>query len=255
MRRPFVNFVMLATIAFTSFPVLAAIAPAETPPATDASTDLLDAPPAVRNAAAPAAPARRLQAKQQNALIGNPLWAIPLKQLSVTRDRPIFSPSRRPPPVAAPVAAEPPKPAIVVHQPERPQLSLVGTIVSKDAAIGIFIDNTTRKAILLKLGQNHSGWTLTSVSGNAAILARFEQSVVIAMRAHDNPHEQFSRAGQPPQPQYSGAATATTPKKSAPSTATSGGQQLFGRLPFATTPVSEGANPFGATPLLERSNR
>src|ERR1700682_5261696 len=29
---------------------------------------------------------------------GNPLWAVPLRSLSVPRDRPIFSPSRRPPP-------------------------------------------------------------------------------------------------------------------------------------------------------------
>jgi hypothetical protein len=28
---------------------------------------------------------------------GNPLWAIPLKELSATRERPIFSPSRRAP--------------------------------------------------------------------------------------------------------------------------------------------------------------
>jgi hypothetical protein len=29
---------------------------------------------------------------------GNPLWAVPIKDLSQTRDRPIFTPSRRPPP-------------------------------------------------------------------------------------------------------------------------------------------------------------
>src|SRR5215831_17659551 len=28
---------------------------------------------------------------------GNPLWAVPLADLSATRERPIFSPSRRPP--------------------------------------------------------------------------------------------------------------------------------------------------------------
>src|SRR5262249_27227957 len=32
---------------------------------------------------------------------GNPLWAIPLTQLSATPERPIFSPSPRPPPPAA----------------------------------------------------------------------------------------------------------------------------------------------------------
>src|SRR6201995_4331257 len=51
----------------------------------------------VRAFAPPAEPERPLSA--------NPLWAIPLTKLSGTRDRPIFSPSRRPPPPV--VAAEP----------------------------------------------------------------------------------------------------------------------------------------------------
>src|SRR4051812_6964105 len=42
---------------------------------------------------------------------GNPLWAIPLKSLSVTRERPLFTPLRR---VPAPAVAhvEPPRPVI-----------------------------------------------------------------------------------------------------------------------------------------------
>src|SRR6202167_5277676 len=52
----------------------------------------------VRVVEAPAVPARTPSA--------NPLWGVPLNQLSGTRDRPIFSPSRRPPPAAA--AAEAP---------------------------------------------------------------------------------------------------------------------------------------------------
>ena len=67
-------------------------------------------------------------------LPANPLWAIPLKQLSNTRERPIFSPSRRPlasavvgpPPAAAPVRV-PPKPA----GPQNPELSLVGTVIGE----------------------------------------------------------------------------------------------------------------------------
>src|SRR5258707_171471 len=58
---------------------------------------------------------------------GNPLWALPLKQLSITRDRPVFSPSSRPPPPAtptsvAPVAVRsPPKPV----EPKRPSFTLL----------------------------------------------------------------------------------------------------------------------------------
>src|SRR5262245_7427318 len=54
---------------------------------------------------------------------GNPLWQIPVTSLSTTRERPIFSPSRRPPPtVNAPIA--PSKP-LAVAGPDRPPLSLV----------------------------------------------------------------------------------------------------------------------------------
>ncbi len=59
---------------------------------------------------------------------GNPLWAIPLKGLSATRERPIFSPSRRPrAAMAATTPYVPPRPAKTAA-PDRPQLTLVGTI-------------------------------------------------------------------------------------------------------------------------------
>ena len=83
--------------------------------------------------------------------IGNPLWAIPLKALSVTRERPVFSPSRRPPPpvvVAVPYVAPPPPPKPV--EPERPPLSLVGTITGKDGSLGIFLDQATNSVVRLK---------------------------------------------------------------------------------------------------------
>ena len=44
----------------------------------------------------------------------NPLWAIPLDSLTATRERPLFSVSRRPPPApvaaAAPIVEAPPPP-------------------------------------------------------------------------------------------------------------------------------------------------
>src|SRR6516165_2807674 len=52
-------------------------------------------PPAIERApeSLPARDAR----PQDRRLSGNPLWAVPLRSLSVTSERPIFSPSRRPP--------------------------------------------------------------------------------------------------------------------------------------------------------------
>lgn len=95
----------------------------------------------VRSAPAPVAPTRTPSA--------NPLWAIPLSRLSETRDRPIFSASRRPPPVAAANAA-PVKPPPPKREIRPPPLSLVGTIASEDESFGIFLDQSTKAALRLK---------------------------------------------------------------------------------------------------------
>ncbi len=78
---------------------------------------------------APAAPAP----PPERPLSANPLWGIPLTALSGTRDRPIFSSSRRPPaPAVAPAAVPKVVAAAKPREPERPPLSLVGTIASGD---------------------------------------------------------------------------------------------------------------------------
>jgi general secretion pathway protein N len=113
----------------------------------------------------------------------NPLWAIPLSALRATRERPLFSASRRPPPPAvAPVAIvrappPPPRPA----EPEKPSLALVGTIVGDPDSFGIFIDRTSKSALRLRVGEQHDGWTLRSVQKREATLEKDEQSTVVAM--------------------------------------------------------------------------
>jgi hypothetical protein len=112
----------------------------------------------------------------------NPLWAIPLSSLTATRDRPLFSASRRPPPPAvAPVAvvsAPPPPPPT---EPDKPNLVLVGTIVGDANSFGIFIYQTSRTALRLKLGERHEGCTLRSVQKREAMLVKDQQIAVIEM--------------------------------------------------------------------------
>jgi hypothetical protein len=122
-------------------------------------------------------------AAQGPTLSANPLWAIPLATLSVTRERPIFSSSRRPrPPAVAsvPVAKAPPPPP-APPRVERPQLSLVGTISSGDQSIGIFVDQATRAALRLKLGEDYQGWKLRSVRGREVTLERDQQTTIFAL--------------------------------------------------------------------------
>jgi hypothetical protein len=118
----------------------------------------------------------------ERALSDNPLWGIPLTQLPVTRERPIFSSSRRPPPPAVAPAAVPtvvavPKPS----EPERPQLSLLGTIVSDDGGFGIFLDQSTKVVLRLKVDEDYQGWKLRSVQGREATLEKDHQVVTLPL--------------------------------------------------------------------------
>jgi len=131
---------------------------------------------------------------------GNPLWAVPLKELAVTRERPIFSPSRRPPApavVAAPYVPPPPPPAS--REPERPQLSLVGTVAGDNEGLGVFLDQTTNKIVRLKLGDGHQGWMLHKVMGREVILQKDGQTVTLALPApgSNRPASSTARAPDP----------------------------------------------------------
>jgi hypothetical protein len=113
----------------------------------------------------------------------NPLWAIPLKRLSVTRDRPIFSPSRRPPPpvIASEPAAAPPPPPPRKKDVESPPLSLVGTIASDEESFGIFLDHATKEALRLKVGEVYQGWKLQEIHGRQVTMEKDQQTAVLTL--------------------------------------------------------------------------
>jgi general secretion pathway protein N len=126
-------------------------------------------------AAQPPAPERTLSP--------NPLWEVPLANLSTTRERPIFSPSRRPPPpvvaAAPPVQAPPPPPK--PPRAERPQLSLVGTVGGGEESFAIFVDPTTKAALRLRIGEDYQGWRLRAVQGREATLERDQQTTILSL--------------------------------------------------------------------------
>ncbi|MCC8955837.1 hypothetical protein H8B02_21105 [Bradyrhizobium sp. Pear77] len=112
----------------------------------------------------------------------NPLWGIPLKTLSNTRDRPVFSPSRRPPPavVAEPEVSKPPPPPRKVAI-EPPPLSLVGTISGDDESFGIFLDQSNKTALRLKIGDEFQGWKLRTIKGREVTMQKDEQGAVLTL--------------------------------------------------------------------------
>jgi hypothetical protein len=112
---------------------------------------------------------------------GNPLWAVPLERLSITRDRPIFSPTRRPPTRAptyvAPMAVRQPT---TPPEPERPAVSLIGTVIGTEVQIGIFLEKATQNVFRLHLGEEHQGWVLRLVKEREVTLVKdVEQTLAL----------------------------------------------------------------------------
>lgn len=195
--------------------------PDRNPPAAPESSGA--AKPDAHAAQAPAASA----AEQE--MPANPLWAIPLSRLSETRNRPPFSPSRRPPKpvvvVAKPVApaAPPPKPP----EPVTSQLSLVGTIVSARGGVGLFVNAADKSTIRLKTGENHKGWILRAIEPHQAELANGLDRVVLKLP----PPDMKTVAAAPVAPSAGTAQAQSMPAPASPMTAPPG-------TPMPSSPVS-----------------
>jgi hypothetical protein len=114
---------------------------------------------------------------------GNPLWAVPLSALAATRDRPLFSASRRPPTPAAPAVAAPPPKAAPAAQapPELPPLALIGTIVSPKSSIAILQNSATQAVTRVRIGEENSGWRARSVAVRSVVLEKGAQSVTLRL--------------------------------------------------------------------------
>ena len=121
---------------------------------------------------------------------GNPLWGIPLHALQATRERPIFSPSRRPP-TAAPPAAPPPE--IVKNaappQPDEPTLNLIGVVVGNGEGYAVFLDNTSHAIVRLKTGEGEGGWILRSVANREAVLERNHRTAIMRLPSPMGDHK------------------------------------------------------------------
>jgi hypothetical protein len=118
-------------------------------------------------------------------LTGNPLWAIPIKDLSETRDRPIFTPSRRPPPPAVvekPYTPPPPPPRVETKPPPEPlALSLLGTIAGDSDGVALFMEKGSQELVRLRTGESHQGWVLRSVQGRQAMLEKGDRKETVTL--------------------------------------------------------------------------
>jgi general secretion pathway protein N len=169
-----------AVVAFATAAMLATAVSAQAPAEVGASVTADLAP-----LAGPApAPAKETPPASKREITGNPLWGITLKQLSNTRDRPIFSPSRRPPPPAVvnrPFVPPPPPPPAPPKPPERLNLALLGTIAGENEGIALFMETTTQNVVRLRTGEAHEGWILKSVHRREAKLEKNNRTETVSL--------------------------------------------------------------------------
>jgi general secretion pathway protein N len=127
-----------------------------------------------------------------------------LTALSATRERPIFSPSRRPPPpqiVAAPHAPPPkPPPPAPPPEPDHPLLTLLGTLAGNTMGVGIFIDQNDNAPVSLRIGEAHRGWVLRAVRARETVFEKSDRTATLALPSPEQPGPAAAPANRTPMP-------------------------------------------------------
>jgi general secretion pathway protein N len=107
---------------------------------------------------------------------GNPIAAIPLASLSATRERPLFSSTRRPPPVADAAAAE----AAAPQPSPSPTPSLLGTVIGPFDRVAV-IGRGVEPPASLHVGETAWGWKLRAVGPRSAMLERAGETLTLEL--------------------------------------------------------------------------
>jgi hypothetical protein len=111
----------------------------------------------------PAIPGRAQTSDQPD----NPLAAQSLERLSATRDRPLFSPSRRPVPPPPPPVEQ--APAVAAPLPP-PNVTLFGIVVDDEGARAI-VRSGSDKVDRVQIGDHIHGWTVSQIEGRRLVLS------------------------------------------------------------------------------------
>jgi hypothetical protein len=119
------------------------------------------------SASAFSAAARTEEQERSAAALANPVAAQPLDQLSTILDRPLFSPSRRPP--------APPPPSVVRAPtspvPPPPNLVLFGVVMDGEGARAIVRAGADKKLVRAQIGDEIDGWKVSQIEGRKVVLS------------------------------------------------------------------------------------
>jgi hypothetical protein len=127
-------------------------------------------------------------ATEMPAVSGNPIAEVRLDRLSETRNRPVFSPGRRP-------LAPPAPPAIAAHVERAPQplplsppgVALFGIVVGEQGARAfIAMTGAADQIIGVRPGDEVSGWTVSAITQRNLVLSRAERSATFTLFSPGN---------------------------------------------------------------------
>ncbi len=126
--------------------------------------------------------ARAQPSEQTVGTLANPLEAQPLDRLSATRERPLFSPTRRPTPPPPP---PPPEAAPVAVVPQPPNVQLFGIVVDEEGARAI-VRSGTEKVDRVQIGDDIGGWTVSQIEGRRLVLSLDGRFATFTLFSNDN---------------------------------------------------------------------
>ena len=130
---------------------------------------------------APAAdPARESEGHRDVAPPVSPLAAQPFDRVSNTRDRPLFSPTRRPPAPPPAVAVAPPPP------PPPPDVALLGVVMDGEQARAVVRTGSAAKILRVGIGDDIGGWKVGQIEGRRLVLLLDGRTATFTMFAGNN---------------------------------------------------------------------
>jgi hypothetical protein len=115
--------------------------------------------------------------------LANPVAAQSLDRLSATRERPLFSPSRRPPaPPSAPVVQR----TAPVLPPAAPSVDLFGIIRDEEGARAVVRAGPGNKIRRVRVGDEIGGWRVSQIDGRKLVLTLGDRSTTYTLFSGQN---------------------------------------------------------------------
>jgi len=108
----------------------------------------------------------------------NPAVPAPLDRLSATRERPLFSPTRRPPAAPAPpsvIGAE----RVPLAPP--PTVALIGIVLNAEGAQALVRAGPADRPVRLRRGDEIGGWKVTEIDRRQLVLSLDGRSVTVTL--------------------------------------------------------------------------